>query len=697
MIMAGSGKLEIWRFAVVFILVLAAFVAVAVRMFLIQTVWKSELLKLDRYVPDKEMPAMRGNIYACDGKLMASTVPYYRIYMDTRAEYLCQKNGKRLYENVDSLAWRLSHKFGDRSAAEYKKMILTAHKQNNAKSRRLPLYPKPISYSDMKEVKQFPLFRAGQMRGGLITEKHVRRIKPFGSLASRTIGDIYGQAGKGGRCGLELAFDSVLSGTPGIAQYQHLGSYAAYVPVVEPEDGLDVTTTIDIEMQDIAESVFLQYLNRYMPEQGCVALMEVNTGEIKACVNMVRGADGRYTESDDMFFTTRPEPGSTFKVMAMMVALENGVVKADDKVNTGDGVWNMYGRKMTDTHKNGLLTMGEVMAKSSNIGMSRVIDDYYHDKPGEFVDALYKMGVGKPMDLDYPNAAKPNVRHPNDKGVKWSKTTLPWMSIGYETGMPPVYTLAFYNAIANDGKYIKPFLVKSVSRNGRVIESFKTETINSKICSSHTLHDIRTMLRAAVAEGTGKYANSPYVALAGKTGTAQIDYWLNGPVRHQITFCGYFPADKPLYSFTVSMRKPIEPADAGTMCGPVARKIAERIYSQTVRMPLPEQRVVGDVPTVKSGRTDALHETLDELDFDCNNNVSPWSRTQWQDYFEFKPIDIRAGFVPNVVGMGAKDAVYLLENAGLYVQAYGNGRVVKQSITAGSVAKKGDTVVIELR
>ncbi len=686
-----------WRFAVVLILVVGAFLAVVVRMFLIQTVWKPELMKLDKIKPEKEMPAMRGNIYACDGKLMASTVPYYRLYMDTRTEYLCQNGGKRLYENIDSLAWRLSHKFGDRSAAEYKKMILTAYKQNNAKSRRVALYPKAVSYVDMKEVAQFPLFRMGQMRGGLITEKHVRRIKPFGSLASRTIGDIYGQAEKGGRCGLELAFDSVLRGTPGVAQYQHLGSYAAYVSVVEPEDGLDIITTIDIEMQDIAESVFMEYLLRYSPEQGCVALMDVHTGEIKACVNMARGDDGRYSESDDMVFTSRPEPGSTFKTMAMMVALENGVVKADDKINTGEGVWNMYGRKMTDTHKNGVLTMTEVMAKSSNIGMSRVIDDYYHDKPGEFVDALYKMGVGKPMNLDYPNAAKPNVRHPNDKDVKWSKTTLPWMAIGYETGIPPIYTLAFYNAIANDGKYIKPFLVKAISRNGRVLERFKTETINSKVCSSQTLRDIRAMLRATVVEGTAKYANSRHVALAGKTGTAQVEYWQRGPIRHQITFCGYFPAEKPLYSIIVVMRKPIEPADAGTMCGPVARKIAERIYAQTVQRTLPEQLVVGDVPTVKSGSTEALAETFDELDFDYAENAAPWSYVQWQNSFEFKPISVKPGLVPNVVGMGAKDAVYLLENAGLHVDMYGNGRVVRQSIAAGSVAQKGNTILLELK
>lgn len=696
--MSDQNKLNMWRFALVLILVVGAFVAVLVRMFLIQTVWKPELMKLDQLKPEKEVPAMRGNIYACDGKLMASTVPYYRIYMDTRTEYLRQKGGKRLYENIDSLAWRLSHKFGDRSAADYKNMILTAYKQDNAKSRRLALYPKAISYSDMMEVKQFPLFRMGQMRGGLITEKHVRRIKPFGSLASRTIGDIYGQAEKGGRCGLELAFDEQLRGTPGVAQYQHLGSYAAYVPIIDPEDGLDITTTIDIEMQDIAESVFMEYLERYAPQQGCVALMDVHTGEIKACVNMMRGSDGRYSEADDMTFTTRPEPGSTFKIMAMMVALENGVVKADDKVNTGEGVWNFYGRKMTDTHKNGVLTMTEVIAKSSNIGMSRVIDDYYHDKPGEFVDALYKMGVGKPMDLDYPNAAKPNVRHPNDKDVKWSKTTLPWMSIGYETGMPPIYTLAFYNAIANDGKYIKPFLVKSISRNGRVLKSFKTETINSKICSSHTLRDIRAMLRATVVDGTAKYANSRHVALAGKTGTAQVEYWNNrGPVRHQITFCGYFPAEKPLYSVIVVMRKPIEPADAGTMCGPVARKIAERIYSQTVQRTLPEQLVVGDVPKVKSGSATALVETLDELDFDYAENASPWAYAQWQNSFDLKPIGVKPGLVPNVVGMGAKDAVYLLENVGLHVRMYGNGSVVNQSIAAGSVARKGDTVTLELK
>ncbi|MGN0187772.1 MAG: penicillin-binding protein [Paludibacteraceae bacterium] len=687
----------VFRLAIVYLVLAVCFLSVVVKMFVIQTVQRDELLELDKQNPNKEIVATRGNIYSCDGKLLASTVPSYRVYMDTQTEYLKAKNGQNLKRDIDSLAWCLSHKFGDRSPAEYKRMILQAHSGKDAKARRLPLYPHQISYSDLKELQTFPLFRKGQMRGGLISEKYVRRIKPFGSLASRTIGSIYGHAEKGGASGLELAYDSVLRGRAGLGQYQHLGSYATYVPIIEPEDGLDITTTIDIEIQDIAESVFVEYLKRFSAEQGCVAVMEVATGELKACVNMNRVSPGVYAETDDMLFYSRSEPGSTFKTMAMMVALENGLVKPDDKINTGNGEWMMYGRKMTDSHENGVLTMTEVFAKSSNIGMSRVIDDYYKDKPGDFVDALYKMGVGKPLDLDLVKTPVPDVRHPNDAGVRWSKTTLPWMSIGYETGMPPIYTLAFYNAIANNGRYVRPMLVKSIGQNGRVFETFKTQTVNSKICSSQTLRDIRMMLRAVVTDGTGRRANSSFVTLAGKTGTAQIDYWKNVPVRHQITFCGYFPADQPLYSIIVVMRKPVEPADAGTMCGPVARQIAERIYSQTARQHLTTTVPCSAVPTVKYGMTASAMEALDELDVDWEGGSTVWSKTGGTQQLMLSPLAVPEQIVPNVVGMGAKDAVYLMEKAGLYVQLYGRGCVVQQSIAAGTNARRGQTVILELR
>ena len=696
--MPKSKKPIVFRMAIIYVIMVALFVLVVGKMFIIQTVKRDELLELDKKTPNREIVATRGNIYSYDGKLMASTVPFYRVYMDTQTEYLKANGGRHLREEIDSLAWCLSQKFGDRTPAEYKRMIMQAHQSKSVKkARRLPLYPQQISYNDLKELQQFPLFRKGQMRGGLISEKYVRRIKPFGSLASRTIGSIYGQSEKGGASGLELAFDSVLRGTPGLGQYQHLGSYAAYVPIIEPEDGLDVTTTIDIEIQDIAESAFMEQLKRFSAEQGCVAVMEVATGELKACVNMSRVSPGVYAETDDILFYSRPEPGSTFKTMSMMVALENNIVKPDDKINTGDGEWVMYGRKMTDSHANGVLTMTEVFAKSSNIGMSRVIDDYYKDKPGDFVDALYKMGVGKPLEFDLVKTPSPDVRHPNDAGVRWSKTTLPWMSIGYETGMPPIYTLAFYNAIANDGKYVKPILVKSIGQNGRVFESFKTETVNSKICSSRTLRDIRMMLRAVVTDGTARRANSSVVALAGKTGTAQIEYWKNAPVRHQITFCGYFPADKPKYSLIVVMRKPVEPADAGTMCGPVARQIAERIYLRTEKQHLSPDAPCNTVPMVKDGLTTSITEALDELDVAWTGGSTAWSKANGADQLMLKSLKVSDQTVPNVVGMGATDAVYLMEKAGLCVQLYGRGSVAQQSVEAGSVARRGQTVVLELR
>jgi len=693
--MSSTHQSILVRFAIVYLVMVVLFLFAIYKIVVIQMVekdkWMAVAERLER--PDKEVPANRGNIFSHDGKLMASTIPYYYLYMDTRVEALHMKNGELFKKNIDSLALCLSRKFGDRSVGEYRRYITHGYQTGKG---NLLLYPKKITYSELKEIKKFPLFRLGRNKSGLIEREYVKRIKPFGSLASRTIGNIYGEGDKGGQFGLELAYDSLLRGKPGLAKCELLGSRWVYVPVVEPQDGFDVTTTLDIEMQDIAERALVDKLVEIDAASGCVLLMDVVSGEVKACVNMSRVAPGEYREIVNMAVGDMSEPGSTFKTMSLMVLLEKGLVKPTDSIDTGNGKWPMYNRIMTDhNHKTGgygVLTVKEVLANSSNIGVSRLVDRHFAHNPSEYVDQLYKMGVGKPMNLEIPGAGRPKIRHPKDKHVNWYKTALPWMSIGYEVQMPPIYTLAFYNAIANNGKYIRPYFVKSISQNGRILETFDTETINSSICSSSTLSDIRMMLQAVVEEGTGKSVHSDYVSIAGKTGTAQLQYGKGQPVTHQVSFCGYFPADKPMYSAIVVIRQPRNGyPSGGLMSGGVFKTIAERVYAQSVQAHVVDTVAPG-LPPAKAGKTVALSEVLDELNFDYLSAGETWGRVQAAQNYKTEPIPVSDYHVPNVVGMGAKDAVYLMERVGLRVQLYGRGKVQSQSIQPGVKAMRGQTV-----
>lgn len=695
--MSSTHQSILARFAIVYLVVVVLFMATIYRIVTIQFFekdnWMAVSERLER--PDKEVPANRGNIYSYDGKLMASTIPYYYLYMDTRVEALHMNNGKLFKDNIDSLALCMSRKFGDRSVGEYRRYITQGYQTGKGS---LLLYPNKITYSELKEIKKFPLFRSGRNKSGLIEREYVKRIKPFGSLASRTIGNIYGEGDKGGQFGLELAYDSLLRGKPGLAKCELLGSRWVYVPVLEPQDGLDVTTTLDIEMQDIAERALVDKLVEIDAASGCVLLMDVVSGEVKACVNMSRVAPGEYREIVNMAVGDMSEPGSTFKTMSLMVLLEKGLVKPTDSIDTGHGKWPMYNRIMTDhNHKTGgygVLTVKEVLANSSNIGVSRLVDRHFADNPGEYVDQLYKMGVGKPMNIEIPGAGRPKIRHPKDKNVNWYKTALPWMSIGYEVQMPPIYTLAFYNAIANNGKYIRPYFVKSISQNGRILETFDTETINSSICSSSTLSDIRMMLQAVVEEGTGKAVHSDYVSIAGKTGTAQLQYGKGQPVTHQVSFCGYFPADKPMYSAIVVIRQPRNGyPSGGLMSGRVFKTIAERVYAQGVHTNMVDT-LSPELPSAKAGKTEALFEVFDELHFNYLSAGETWGRVQTAKNYKTEPIAVSDYHVPNVVGMGAKDAVYLMERVGLHVQIYGRGKVESQSIQPGVKAARGQTVTL---
>lgn len=709
--MSSIKKDIIIRFAIVYFLIVIGFGLVVYKIVRIQyfegAQWK-ELSKQNKK-EDITVYANRGNVYSCDGRLIASSIPYYKLYMDFSVDALKRDT---LYAHIDSLAFCLSQKLKDKSAAEYKQSILKAYNKVDKDGRRethYELFPKEVSYIDLQEIKKFPLFRKGQFKSGFYTKERFKRVKPFGSLASRTIGDIYGETGKG-RTGIEKKCEDILTGKNGVCTRQKVAGERIGINEVDPIDGIDVITTINIDMQDIAEKALLDKLKSLNADQGCAILMEVKTGEIKAMSNLVQESDGNYYESQNIAVAGLSEPGSTFKVASMMVALEDGVVKPTDIIDTGNGIY-MFGKAEMKDHnfdKGGYhkITATQVIEFSSNIGMSRIIDEHYKDNPEKFVDRLYAMKLNEKVDLDIPGAGSPYIPHPKDKTVAWDRTKLPWMSIGYNTKIPPIYTLMFYNGIANNGQMIKPIFIKSYSKNGETVKTFTTETICQSLCSPATLAKIKPMLEGVVEEGTAANVKSSSFKIAGKTGTAQINYGAKDRVglKHQVSFCGYFPADAPLYSCIVVIRGPkIGIVSGGKMAGSVFKEIAEKVYARNAKLPVENKKTDSTsikFPISKNGSLKQLKTVFSKFDVKVSGEPSEdndWITTSTaKNEVKINSLSIKKNIVPSVIGMGAKDAVFLIEKLGMRVQLNGKGSVSSQSVAAGSIPVKGQTMVLTL-
>ncbi|MDR2388895.1 MAG: transpeptidase family protein [Tannerellaceae bacterium] len=679
-------------------------------------------------IPNRDIIPNRGNIYSVDGRLMATSFPRYRILMDFRGEAIdtlafyqkpkvlkgkapdstaianARKNG------VDSLSFYLARKFR-MNENTIKKELKDALKK---KKKRHVLYNKQISFSDLKEVKQFPFIRLGKSKSGFVDEPFVQRQHPFGTLALRTIGDVYGSldsAGKSrGMYGLEMRFDSLLRGKPGVKSIRREAGVWREKPIIEAVAGMDIRSTIDIEIQDITEKALLNELKRTQAESGSIIVMEVKTGEIRAITNMGRTASG-YGEDKNRAIADLPEPGSTFKIASIMVALEDGVCSPDDRIETGNGVYDYLknGEPIRDhnAYREGYrsnISVEEAIRNSSNVGVSKIILKGYEHDPMKFINGLSRIGLLEDLRIDIPGAGAPFIRKPGDKG--WSKSTLPWLSFGYESGIPPIYMLAFYNAIANDGKMMRPMFVKEIMQDGKTVERFPPKVVKESICSDKTLKIIRNMLLGVVEQGTGKPAYSPLIRIAGKTGTVQIAeggrYKGNG---HQVTFAGYFPADRPIYSCIAVIRRP-SPSfypSGGAMSGSVVKNVAERIYAAHTKMDIRKQPVDSLavlLPAPKHGEEAALRQVLNELNINIEGKdvKSPWVLASTTgNKIQFMDISIREECVPRVTGMGAKDALYLLEKAGLQVKLSGIGRVVSQSVPQGQRVVKGHTVTITLK
>jgi cell division protein FtsI (penicillin-binding protein 3) len=695
-------------------------VAILVSAFKIGIQEKKEWLKVADKLkkPDLLVNPTRGNIYSDDNRIMATSAPQYYMYMDFKADGFARDSFlNSRYNNIDSLAYYLSRKLKNRTAAGYK-----AHLQKGLKlkSRQYPIYEGRVSYADLKEIKTFPFLRFHRNHSGFYTKEMMQRQKPFGMLASRTIGDIYNEIDSlgvtRGKNGLEMQYDSLLRGVAGLNSVQRIGGRWTNVMEVEPEDGMDIRSTIDINIQDLVEKALTDKLKELDADAGTAVVMEVRTGEIKAITNMGRVGAGRFAETMNHAVADVIEPGSTFKVASMMVAIEDGIVTPETPVDVGKGVYAYANGNIIDhnAHRGGygLITAEKSIWYSSNVGIAKIILKGYEKNPLKFVEGLHRIGMDADLNIGIPGAGKAKLRWPKDK--YWSKMSLPWMSFGYEVQIPPIYTLAFFNAIANNGKMVRPMFVKDIMKNGKVVRHFDPEVVIPSICSERTLKIIQDMLYKVVnyrdpsparRNGTGSPARSEVITIVGKTGTAQIAS--GGVYRtagHNISFCGYFPYENPLYSCIVVISRPRHGIPSGgLMCGTVVKEIAEKIYANCTMFDLkkmPDDSLKVAYPDIKNGDYAALRNVTDKLKIKPavagRINSGYVTATDNNRRITLRELPLTDNVVPDVVGMGAKDAVYILENCGLRVSLSGKGRVVSQSIKKGSKATPGQTVALIL-
>ncbi len=578
--MLDEQKNTVWRFAIIFILISLGFLAVLGKIIYIQTVERSEWMKVaEKQVPThRPIKATRGNILDCNGQLLASSMPQYYIYMDTRADALVINNSQLLKEHLDSLCHDLTSIIGDYTTEEYRQRIVQGQKQGN---RRLKLSKGRINYLQRRALEQNSLIRLGKYKSGVFFEDQHRRIKPYGLLASRTIGSINGEEGIG-TAGLEKAFDKELHGVDGISSLQRIGGRNESVTIEEAQDGMDIITTIDANLQDITENALLTKLKEKNAQWGCCILMETHTGYIRAIANLDRGSDGEYYESLN-HAVQRVEPGSTFKTISLVAAMDDGKIEIDDTISVTKKPW-VYMRKSkhTDAHPmDTILDVRSALAVSSNIALAKLITSSYEGSARKFVRKIERMGLCDSIYCEIPGAEQARIDIPKDT------VTLSKMAYGYSVEMSPMHIAMFYNAIANNGKMMRPMLVSAIQKEGEIVKRFKPTTLNSSICSRSTLREIQGALHDVVWDdhlGTASKkpwsnkAQSNLVALAGKTGTAQLYIPGKGYSnrKHRITFVGYFPEANPEYTCICMIENPQYPYDAGMDCGSTVRVIAEK-------------------------------------------------------------------------------------------------------------------------
>ncbi len=671
-----------------FLLLGLAIIFTALRIMTVERkVWidLSETLKKDS-VP---LRPERGRILGCNGEVLASSLPQYKIYMDFLAGD--PETRDSVWEaNVDSICSGLHRIFPELTKEQFRKKLDEGRRSKRKRS--FPLWPNRIDYNTYLAVKSLPVFCLSRYKGGFYCEEYNARIHPFDMLASRTIGDLFG-AKDSARCGIELAYDSLLRGKPGWNKRRKVMNKFVDIPEKEAENGADVVTTIDVLVQDLAEKAILEKAKEINAYMGVAIVMECSTGDIKALVNLGKGTDGIYREARNYAISDRNEPGSVFKTASLLVALDDGVCDTAKIIETNNGVEPMHGAIMKDhnwrTGGYGTISLARALEVSSNIGISKVIDEYYKNDPQKFVDGLHRIGIAEDLHLPFAGSTKPVILGVKERN--WWKTTLPWMSIGYESQVPPISIVSFYNAIANNGVMMQPRFVTKIQKDGEVIKEYPPIVLRNKICGEKALNYIQTVLTHVVSQGLGKKAGSSLFQVAGKTGTAQISngmqgYKGSGATNYLVSFAGYFPADKPLYSCIVCFKKAGLPASGGSQCGPVFKTIAEGVMSKILKRDIMDAKSKNEdnnTTAVKAGGGRKTQLVANTLDF--KSIKQPKKKKYKQD------------LMPDVLGMGARDAVCTLERRGLKVKISGKGSVFTQTIPAGKKIHRGMVCHLEMK
>ena len=609
----------------------------------------------------------RGNLYSDDGSLLATSVSRYTIRFDA-----VTVNNEDFKKFVVPLSNALSKMLGN-SSSHYQQLLRKAKVNKN----RYALIARNLGYSDYMELKEFPLFEKGPYRGGLIIEQKTVREHPLGKIAERSVG--YERVDENGyytRVGLEGAYGQYLRGTEGQRLKQKIAQ-GQWKPIgqdniIEPKDGYDVFSTIDVNIQDIAHHALLRQLEHYKADHGTVIVMETKTGEVKAISNLGRTSDGKYYERLNYAIGESHEPGSTFKLMNLVAALEDKVIDTSTVIDTEKGAWKIYKHTVKDSHIGGFgkISMGTAFEVSSNTAFAKMIHSRYKNAPEKYVDRLKSMNLDQQLGLSIKGEGKPLIRNPGDKG--WSGLSLAQMAYGYEVSMTPLQTLTFYNAIANDGRMVKPKLIKEVREWDTTIEKFDTEVINASVCSKETASKVKDLMKKVIESehGTGHQLYSPNFSMAGKTGTAQKNYASKDPdkLKYISTFAGYFPADAPKYSCIVVIHEPDKSVGyyGADVSGPVFKSVAQKIYANS---PL--------IDEVEMPR---------KVDGNLDGNFQKYYAEAQKKYNK----------VPNVTGMSGMDAVSILENLGMQVEVKGNGKVRSQSVHKGTDLTKVNKIVLEL-
>ncbi|MDO5036047.1 MAG: penicillin-binding transpeptidase domain-containing protein [Porphyromonas sp.] len=656
--------------------------------------------------PDVSSAPNRGNIYSDMGIPLAISVPMYDTRIDFRAGGF---NDSIFLTNVDTLAEELAGYFGGESKASYKNRLMNGY---NEKKRATAIVRREINHVDFGRLKSMPYFKSrSNNTTGLTATRYIRRNRPYNTLAQRTIGGLKRDADSigitHGNSGLEMAFDSLLCGEPGIDQRIRVHNSYKRVPRIPPKDGLNVYTTLNVDIQDITERALRKKLVEVNADWGTAVVMEVKTGQIKAISNLDRVSEGHYTERTNHALADLLVPGSTFKTASMLVALNEGYCAPKDSVDTGNGIYH-YARGLTikdhNAHKGGYgkITLDQAMWYSSNIGVAKVLLEGFEGENKKFLDRLNGMNIFDPIELEIPGTANAMIKQ---DASTWSKSTLPWVSFGYELEIPPIYTLRFYNAIANGGTMMEPYLVNSVGNERITVWSKKPKVINKQIASKQSIRQMQEMLRGVVLYGTGKDMNSPFVEIAGKTGTTQIyqqgSSW--GGAGHMVTFCGYFPANDPQYSCIVVVFRPKGVYPAGNIPGAVLVEIAEQTVATTRNIPIKSVKA-DSLATfdqhVSSGLVNSVERSLEltKAHVDALESRGTWLQHLGGDSLQLlhraDPIE---GQMPDLIGMATEDAIYLSEQLGLRVSISGRkGYVKRQSIKAGQTIRKGQSVHLTL-